>query len=63
MRGRGVGSWAGAYVERVRARWGMGELSQLPSHVDKFGFAQAFDPEERAVARERATRDDACPAT
>lgn len=28
-----------------------------------FSFAQPFDPEGRAVTRERATRDDACPAT
>jgi len=28
-----------------------------------FSFAQSFDPEGRPVARERATRDDTCPAT
>jgi hypothetical protein len=41
-------------------------LAHLETHGPTpfaFSFQQPFDPEGRPVARERATWDDACPAT
>jgi hypothetical protein len=44
----------------------VGRLAHLEAHGSTrfaFSFQQAFDPEGRPIARERATRDDACPTT
>jgi hypothetical protein len=41
-------------------------IAHMEAHgptASAFSFAQPFDAEGRAVSRERATRDDACPAT